>query len=99
MPMTASFRYCRNPEVVDRAIDGERLLIPIRHDATRPVELMVLNKVGAAIWDALEVPSGAEPVVQAIVARFEVPRKRAERDVESFLARLAELDLIVREAD
>jgi hypothetical protein len=55
---------------------------------------VVLDRVGAAVWDELAEPVGVGDLIDRLEARFEVTRKRCETDVLDFLRELHAKGLI-----
>jgi len=54
----------------------------------------VLDKVAAAIWEAIETPTAVRALCDQLRERYEVPETRCEADVIPFLEKLALKNLV-----
>ena len=87
--------YTHSPRVVGRRIGDEFVLVPLAGRGVDIDSILNLNKVGAFIWEQLDgTRSGAE-VVDALVERFEVDRRTADKDYLDFLTTLRGLKAAV----
>jgi hypothetical protein len=93
----ASSRWKRNPDVVERRIGDEMILVPIGRDIVEQRCLFTLNETASFIWNALEIPGTAADVQHALVEAFDVTPDRARKDVDRFMAELAGAGCIVEE--
>lgn len=80
--------------VVQREVAGETFLVPIHGHVADLQELFVLNEVGRFLWDRLDGSTSVDDLVGAVVAEFEVGEVQARRDVEAFLGKLEEAELV-----
>lgn len=85
-------RYRQNPEIAWRRIDGDVLLV----DPGRS-QMRQLNAVGALVWETLDAPRTLDELVDAVVARFETSAAQARTDVQAFLEKLQQRELVLRE--
>jgi len=53
-----------------------------------------LDKVGARIWDLIEIPHTVRAVRDALLDEYDVDADRCERDLFTLLTELAEHDLL-----
>lgn len=92
-------RFVRSPDVVARRIAGEVVLVPIAthtEDAsTRTANFYVLNETAEMLWNRLEAPAGPDELAQELALHYEISADQAGRDVELFLADLANCGAIV----
>jgi hypothetical protein len=84
--------YQRDKEVVKRQVAGETFLIPVRNRLADMRNIYVLHGVGEFIWDRLDDDSGS--ICDEIVARYDVDKEEAERDMDEHLQELLAADLI-----
>jgi hypothetical protein len=82
-------RYRQSPSIAWRAIDGEAVLI---EPMTGTV--LVLNRVGARIWELLEAPRSAADLAGRIAAEHAAAEGSIAADVDAFLASLAARSLV-----
>lgn len=53
-----------------------------------------LNETGAFLWKQLENGTDKEALIDALLAEYEVDREVAEKDVDAFIAKLTEAELL-----
>lgn len=80
--------YARNAGVIETDLKHELVLLD---PATQ--QMFRLNETGRVVWQMLPV-EGEGSLVDAVVARFEVSREDAERDVRRLLSELAKAQLV-----
>ncbi|HKN24067.1 MAG TPA: PqqD family protein [Candidatus Acidoferrum sp.] len=91
-------RFIRNREVVSRKIEGELIIVPIRSGVGDLNSLYTLNAVGSVLWDFMAEGHTVGEMVQRVCDEFEVTRKQAEQDIETFLGSLLEEKLVLSAA-
>ena len=79
--------------VVRQAVD-EILAIPVGDAALRVSGMISLNEVSRVIWSCLEQGAQPQDMVTAVTETFDVSPEEAARDIEAFLSRLRELNLL-----
>ena len=94
--MSGSQRLVRHGEFVTRDVAGETIVVPIRAGVGDLDSIYTLNDVGATIWNLIDGTRTADDIALAVVEAFEVEPEQARRDVEEFLASLAEAGMIGR---
>lgn len=81
----------RADNVVIQVVDERAFLVD-----ERGAEMIVLNKVGTMVWDAVNGTLDAAAIAASLADRFEdVSLADLERDVRSLLGELAKLGLVV----
>ena len=75
--------FRRNPEVLQRSIDGETVLYLPSSD-----DVVVLDVVGSAVWRQIDGPVTADTLNDAVALLFDQPRERIEEDLAPLLAEL-----------
>lgn len=75
--------FRRNPEVLQRSVDGETVLYQPSSD-----EVVVLDAVGSAVWRQIDGPLSVDELNGALAVLFEQPRERIDSDVAPLLAEL-----------
>lgn len=81
-------------ELVKRDIAGDIVLVPVGKAVYDANGLFVLNDVGAFLWDHLPEAKDAEDLVAALLQEYEVGAEEARRDIDEFLGKLRQMDLI-----
>ena len=56
--------------------------------------VITLNETGAFLWKQLENGTDKEALIDALLAEYEVDREVAEKDVDAFIAKLTEAELL-----
>ncbi len=82
--------YVRNPEIVEKVLDDEVLLIDEAKDV-----IFNLNPIGTAVWNFLESPRKLSEILQVLHAAFpDIPGEQISRDTDLLLAQLKDRRLI-----
>lgn len=81
-------------ELIKREIAGDIILIPVGKTVYENNGLFVLNELGAFIWDLLADAPDAQAICQAVLENYEVSEEEARNDVEEFLSKLKEMDIL-----
>lgn len=81
-------------EFVLREIAGDVLLIPTGKTALDLNGMMTLNEVGAEIWKLLPEAQDEDMIVQRLLEEYEVEENELRRDVDDFLQKLRELEIV-----
>ena len=82
------------PEYVLRQVMDYYVVIGIGNEAYAPDEIMSLNETGAFLWEFLKDGATADDLVKNLVREYEVDEETAAKDVDVFLAKLHEKELI-----
>ena len=82
--------YVRNPEIVEKSLDDELLLIDDAEDV-----IFNLNPIGTAVWHFLESPRKKAEILHVLYAAFpDIPRQQIDRDTDSLLTQLRDRGLV-----
>jgi hypothetical protein len=87
--------WARSERMVGRRIGDEYVLVPLAARGADLDSILNLNRVAAFVWEQLDGARTGAGVVDAVVERFDVERKRAEADYLELLDTLLELKAIV----
>ena len=87
--------WARSPRMVSRTIGGECVLVPLAERGADLDSIFNLNRVAAYVWEQLDGKRTGKDLVDAVVARFDVERERAEADTLELLETLREIRAIV----
>lgn len=79
----------RSREVLTSDIDGEVVMMSIRHGSYSG-----LDGVGSEIWNMLETPRPVSEICDILMERYDGERERIEEDVLAFLNELAADDSV-----
>ena len=81
-------------ELVKRDIAGDIVLVPGGKTVYDANGLFVMNEVGEFLWDRLSEAESAEDLANAVVQEYDVGIEEARRDIEEFLDKLRQMDII-----
>lgn len=87
--------WARSERMVGRRIGDEYVLVPLAGRGADLDSILNLNRLAAFVWEQLDGARTGAGVVDAVVERFDVERKRAEADYLELLDTLLELRAIV----
>lgn len=81
-------------EFILREVAGESLLIPTGQTALKMNGMIVIDRVGAYIWQMIEDGKNKEQILEKVLERFEIDRDTAEKDMNEFLDKLNSAGLL-----
>lgn len=81
-------------QFVLREIVGEAVLVPIGESAARFNGLLTVNELGKFIWENIESAKDEEELLKRILDEYEVDKDVAKDDLDEFLGKLKEIDII-----
>lgn len=79
----------RSDDLTWRTVEGEIVVLDQRSST-----YVAVNPTGAVLWPMLVEGASREELTAELVARFGVDQQRAGSDVDSFVGRLADRDLL-----
>lgn len=85
--------YARTPDIVQRQIAGDTILVAVRGELAKLERIFVLNTVGEYIWEILDGEKTVADVVGGVRETFDIDEATAMADVEDFLADLEDAGL------
>ena len=80
--------------LLKRQIAGDAFLVPVGKEVYDSNGLFFLNEVGEFIWDRLAVANDSEDILKALLEEYDVEESLARKDVETFLQKLRDMDII-----
>ena len=86
--------YTKDPNIVNRKIAGEMVLVPIRHNVGDLACIYNLNEVGGRIWELIDGGVTAGQIRDKIVEEYEVTPEEAEVDIIEFLNQLKQVGAV-----
>nr|WP_308691803.1 PqqD family protein [uncultured Terrisporobacter sp.] len=81
-------------EFILREIVGEFILVPINKSISKFDGLITTNEVGKFIWENYESSKDEEELLHKILEEYEVEEKEAKEDLDEFLDKLRQVDII-----
>ena len=79
---------------VRRDIAGDIVIVPVGDTALKYNGMITTTRTGAVLWEALETGCGRDELVALLLERFEVDADTAAQDVDTFLDRLRQAELL-----
>jgi len=76
-----------------RTVAGETVALP-SGGVTNLDMMITLNGTAKFLWEKLAGGAEKDELVDALLAEYDVDRERAEKSVDTFVARLKELDFL-----
>lgn len=81
-------------DLIKREIAGDTILVPVGTAVYDSNGLFVLNELASFIWDLLPGAENSEDILNAVLEEYEVEKEAAEKDIEEFLLKLQEMEII-----
>ena len=81
-------------EFMLREIVGETILIPMGDSNNHFNGIITINELGKFIWENLESSKDEEDLLHKILEEYEVEDKEAKEDLDEFLDKLRQVDII-----
>lgn len=81
-------------EFMLREIVGETILIPMGDSNSHFNGIITINELGKFIWENLESSKDEEDLLHKILEEYEVEEKEAKEDLDEFLDKLRQVDII-----
>ncbi len=79
-----------HPQVATRVVDDEAIVVLADEG-----QVQVYNAVGTRIWELADGTRSVSDIADQIAAEYQVTRVQAQQDVETFLHRLADANVLV----
>lgn len=81
-------------QLVKRTIAGDVILVPVGDASLELKGLLTLNETGERLWDMLPQCDSQEALVQQMLEEYDVEEAVLRADVEAFLDRLRQLEIL-----
>ena len=77
-----------------REVAGYAVVVPVGEGALDFNGVINLNESGAFLWKAMEQDTTQEKMVEALLGEYDVDEVRAKADVEAFVKKMRDANLI-----
>lgn len=77
-----------------QSVAGSTVVVPVGEKSISFRGMLTLNEVGAFVFEQLKSDTTAERIAEKITAEYQVDYETALKDVEAFISRLKEKDII-----
>ena len=81
-------------ELLKREVGGEVFLVPLGKTVYDSNGLFALTELGSFIWDLLPEVENAEDILEKILSEYEVDESVAKADLELFLDKLRDMNIL-----
>ena len=82
------------PDFILKKIAGSFVVIPLRSAAVNFNAVIKLSETGAFLWEKLSKGAEKDELVKALLSEYDVDEATASADVDRFLDKLKEADLV-----
>ncbi|MBR6400270.1 MAG: PqqD family protein [Firmicutes bacterium] len=77
-----------------RTVADSCIVVPVGERSIDFSGVITLNEVGAFLWKALEQPCDKAALLEKLTAEYDVDADTAAKDIDAFLAKLREANLL-----
>lgn len=84
----------KNPNIVTRVIDNERVLLPIFKTSKEANCIYTLNKVASEVWELINGKRTLAEIKKQILKNFDTTSEEVDKEMEKFLKDLKEIKAI-----
>ena len=86
--------YVPSKNVVTRTIADETILVPISGNLANMEQIFTLNEVGASFWQLMDGKKSYADIRHELLEEFNVEEDQLNIDLEEFVNKLRDADLI-----
>lgn len=83
-------------ELIKREIAGDVILVPVGKDAIDMNGLIILNDIGAFLWEHIPQAEDENRLVQLLLEEYEVDAETAAKDVREFMDKLTTIGIVAQ---
>ena len=80
---------------VTREVGGKLVAVAVGERTKTFNGMITLNGTASVLWEALETEQTVESLVKCLLAKYDVPKEKAQADVENYLAQLKKAGLLL----
>ena len=84
----------KNPNMVTRVIDNERILLPIFKNSKEANCIYTLNKVASQVWELINGRRTLVEIKKVILKRFDTTEEEVEKEIAKLLKDLREIKAV-----
>ncbi|WP_426350930.1 PqqD family protein [Alloiococcus sp. CFN-8] len=77
-------------DFIMREIAGDRVIVPTGSAVMNFNGLIMVNEVGAFLWEKLQEETNLELLTKNVLEEYEVDENTARNDIEEFISKLQE---------
>lgn len=81
-------------QLIKRTLAKDTVLVPVGKTVYESNGLFILNEVGSFLWDRLEDATSETELLTAMLEEYEVAEDTARADIQEFMRKLRNLDIL-----
>lgn len=81
-----------SPDVISQEVSGETVLLDLESE-----NYYGLDEVGTRIWQLIKETNDLQAIYQTLLAEYEVKEERLQQDLDTLLAEISGLGLVILE--
>lgn len=78
-----------------KRIAGMQVVVPVGTENVNFQGMITLNETGAFLWELLTEERSKDELIAALLEEYDVTEEKAAADIDRFIAKLQEADLLV----
>ncbi|NPA37596.1 MAG: PqqD family protein [Chlorobi bacterium] len=87
--------FIRKDGFVEKKIGDELILVPLADSVAKMNEVITLNEIGAFIYEKVRTKTAFSVLKQEIINTYDVNADIAEKDLNDFIRKAIEKDIII----
>ena len=84
-------KYSRNEQIIDGELDDNQVMLHLEKG-----KYFGLNPIGKRIWELIEEPKSRQELTGILLSEFEVAKEQCEQEVQAFLDKAIEYDIVIK---
>ena len=85
----------KNPNMVTRVIDNERILLPVFKTSKEANSIYTLNKVASEVWELINGKKTLADIKKLILKKFDTTEKEVDKEMNKLLKDLKEIKAVI----
>ena len=85
----------KNPNIVTRIIDNERILLPIFKTSREANCIYTLNKVASDVWELIDGKRTRLQIKKLLLKRFDTTEKEVDKEMNKLIKELKQIKALV----
>lgn len=81
-------------QLIKRTLAKDTVLVPVGKTVYESNGLFILNEVASFLWDRLEDATSETELLTAMLEEYEVAEDTARADIQEFMRKLRNLDIL-----
>ena len=86
--------FKKNPDMVNRQIDKETILVPVFKTSDEINCIYTLNEAASVVWDMIDAKKTVDVIKKQVLKKFDTSAEEAQKKIEEILKDLKEIRAI-----